>query len=75
MADRSESTPWTPLSWAAANGWEDCVKMLFKEKGTTQHNHNGRSALSSAAGGGQAIVTMLLFEEPGIQVDKATPLS
>lgn len=80
MTHRSESTPWTPLSWAAAIGWEDCVKVLIKEKGIAKLDHNGRSSLSWAAGGGQAIVTMLLLEDPGIQVDEAdiggrTPLS
>jgi hypothetical protein len=60
LADRSESTPWTPLSWAAANGWEGCVRLLIKEKGIAQLDHDGRSALSWAAGGGQATVTMLL---------------
>jgi ankyrin repeat protein len=80
LPGRSESTPWTPLSWAAANGWEDCVKVLLREKGIAQLDHNGRSALSWAAGGGQAMVTKLLLDEPGIQVDEAdiggrTPLS
>ncbi|KAJ5369278.1 uncharacterized protein N7496_009038 [Penicillium cataractarum] len=76
----SESSAWTPLSWAAANGWEDCVKVLVEEKGITQLDHNGRSALSWAAGSGQAVVTQLLFDKPGIQVDEVdidgrTPLS
>ncbi|GIJ92506.1 ankyrin repeat and death domain-containing protein 1A [Aspergillus pseudoviridinutans] len=45
-----------------------------------QRDHNGRSALSWAAGGGQAMVTKLLFDEPGVQVNELniggrTPLS
>ncbi|KAJ5174671.1 uncharacterized protein N7482_000548 [Penicillium canariense] len=80
LPGRSESTPWTPLSWAAANGWEDCVNVLLQEKGIAQLDQNGRSALSWSAGGGQARVTKLLCDEPGIQVDEAdiggrTPLS
>lgn len=33
LVDRSESAPWTPLSWAAANGWEECVKCWSKKRG------------------------------------------
>lgn len=80
LPGRSESIPWTPLSWAAANGWEDCVEVLLQERGIPPLDCNGRSALSWASGGGQAIVTKLLLDEPSIQVDEAdmegrTPLS
>lgn len=61
----SRTTPWTPLSWAAANGWLDGLRCMFQELGTLQNKRDGsgRSALSWAAGNGQAVIMELLLRE------------
>ncbi|RYP91578.1 hypothetical protein DL770_002292 [Monosporascus sp. CRB-9-2] len=80
--DGRERTLWTPLSWAAANGWEGGLKLMLQEMGTLQNkrDHDGRSALSWAAGNGQEMATKLLLGEPEVQVNEGdnegrTPLS
>ncbi|GKZ18051.1 hypothetical protein AbraIFM66951_006568 [Aspergillus brasiliensis] len=78
---RTESTSWTPLSWAAAHGWEDAVKALLQEQRIVQLlDHDGRSGLSWAAGNGQETVARLFLREADSLADKEdnegrTPLS
>ncbi|OJJ70526.1 hypothetical protein ASPBRDRAFT_208262 [Aspergillus brasiliensis CBS 101740] len=78
---RTQSTSWTPLSWAAAHGWEDAVKVLLQEQRIVQLlDHDGRSGLSWAAGNGQETVTRLFLREADSLADKEdnegrTPLS